>query len=92
MTAGTGVRHSEYTQGDKPRRFIQTWIVPSQRSLTPNYGSYNGQSTEGESELPTTHSRKNQLHHVVCNVLDKATRTPIEINQDLWPNWIWEKK
>ena len=36
MTAGTGVRNSEFNHGDTPLRFIQTWITPTERSLSPN--------------------------------------------------------
>jgi len=74
MTAGTGVRHSEFNQGDKPLRFIQTWIVPSQRGLAPNYGSCRGEELMKE--------KKNQIHHLVSNVEDSSTSTPVEINQD----------
>lgn len=73
MTAGTGVRHSEYNQGDSPLRFVQTWIVPNQSGLQPNYGSY-----AGDPDL-----RKNQLHHLVSNVKDTSTSTPVEVNQDV---------
>lgn len=73
MTAGTGVRHSEFNDGGTPLRFIQTWIVPSKGGLKPNYGSY-----AGDPDL-----RKNSLHHLVSNVEDKSTSTPVEINQDV---------
>jgi redox-sensitive bicupin YhaK (pirin superfamily) len=73
MTAGTGVEHSEYNNGDKPLRFIQTWIVPSKGGLKPNYGSG---SCSGDS-------RKNQLAHLVSDVTDKSTSTAVKINQDL---------
>jgi redox-sensitive bicupin YhaK (pirin superfamily) len=72
MTAGTGVRHSEFNNGDKPLRFIQTWIKPAASGLKSNYGSY-----IGDPEL-----RKNQLHHLVSNVKDESIKTPVEINQD----------
>lgn len=73
MTAGTGIRHSEFNHGDKPLRFIQTWILPSKSGLAPNYGSYVGDA----------HLRKNKLHHLVSNVIDSSVSTPVEINQDL---------
>jgi redox-sensitive bicupin YhaK (pirin superfamily) len=38
MSAGTGVRHSEYNASDKdPVHFLQIWIEPSQRSIEPSY-------------------------------------------------------
>lgn len=72
MTAGTGIRHSEFNHGDKPLRFIQTWIKPASSGLTPNYGSFRGDPN----------STKNQVHHLVSNVKDESTKTPVEINQD----------
>ena len=36
MTAGTGVTHSEYNASDMdPLHFLQIWIMPNQRGLTP---------------------------------------------------------
>lgn len=79
MTAGTGVMHSEKNEGDKPLRFIQTWIVPRERGLTPNYGSFDpSKECDGTSE-----TRKNSLQHLVSNVQDKSSTTPVAINQDL---------
>ena len=28
MSAGSGVRHSEFNHGDSPLRFIQCWVTP----------------------------------------------------------------
>ena len=73
MTAGSGVRHSEFNHGDEPLRFIQTWILPSERGLKPNYGSCFG-SAEG---------RNNNFQHLVSNIKDSTTLTPVKINQDV---------
>lgn len=72
MTAGSGLRHSEFNHGGKPLRFIQTWIKPSSYGLKPNYGSCTGSNEE----------RMNKLQHLVSNVKDLSTSTPVEIDQD----------
>ena len=78
MTAGTGVRHSEFNHHDsKPLRFIQTWIVPSRVGLSPNYGSYRGDTTNAKD------SRKNKVHHLVSNVKTSKANTPVQVNQDV---------
>ena len=42
MSAGTGVSHSEANHGGEPLRFVQSWILPRKRGLTPSYGSASG--------------------------------------------------
>ncbi|CAB9510427.1 Quercetin 2,3-dioxygenase [Seminavis robusta] len=73
MTAGRGVTHSEFNHGDKPLRFIQTWIVPSNRGLKPNYGSCTGGAE----------ARKNQFQHLVSDNKNDKVDTPVKISQDV---------
>jgi redox-sensitive bicupin YhaK (pirin superfamily) len=75
MTAGTGVRHSEFNHSEKPLRFIQTWIQPRRNGLSPNYGSYNASKECDE--------KKNQLVHLASDVEDSTVKTPVEVNQDV---------
>ncbi len=39
MSAGTGIRHSEYNQEDVTTKIFQIWIVPSQTGESPNWGA-----------------------------------------------------
>ena len=76
MTAGTGVEHSEHNNHpEKPLRCIQTWIVPSEYDLTPNYGSY--RITDSDLQ------KKNQWRHLVSNIKNTSAVAPVKINQDL---------
>lgn len=41
MSAGTGVTHSEFNPSkSEPVHFMQIWIVPSERNLTPSYAEW----------------------------------------------------
>jgi redox-sensitive bicupin YhaK (pirin superfamily) len=39
MSAGAGIRHAEYNLEQKPTRIFQIWIIPSQKSGSPAWGS-----------------------------------------------------
>lgn len=39
MSAGTGIRHSEYNLESKPTRIFQIWIIPTQRGGQPSWGA-----------------------------------------------------
>jgi redox-sensitive bicupin YhaK (pirin superfamily) len=74
MTAGTGVRHSEFNvHKTQPLRFIQSWITPRARGLRPNYGSM-----EGGNDSP----KVDAWGHLVSDTSEAATVTPVKINQD----------
>ena len=73
MTAGAGVSHSEHNlDPNNDLRFIQIWINPRKRGLRPNYGSFVGDEK----------SRLNRFAHLVSDVQDTSSSTPISINQD----------
>eukprot|EP00924_Labyrinthula_sp_SR-Ha-C_P002751 snap_masked-scaffold_13-processed-gene-6.26-mRNA-1 protein AED:0.01 eAED:0.01 QI:0/-1/0/1/-1/1/1/0/271 len=73
MTAGTGVYHSERNDNPTtPLRFIQMWVVPRQRGLEVNYGSYKGELQK----------RSSKIQHLASDVKSEAN-TPIKVNQDV---------
>lgn len=37
MSAGTGVRHSEWNHGDQPLHLYQIWVLPTEVGLKPEY-------------------------------------------------------
>lgn len=38
MSAGTGIRHSEYNKNkDKPVKFLQIWVLPDRQNIKPRY-------------------------------------------------------
>jgi quercetin 2,3-dioxygenase len=39
MSAGTGIRHSEYNLEPQPTRIFQIWILPTQKGGSPAWGS-----------------------------------------------------
>lgn len=42
MTAGTGIRHSEFNPSEtEPAHFLQIWLLPERRGLTPGYEQKN---------------------------------------------------
>lgn len=69
MSAGTGVYHSEYNQGNQTLRFLQIWIMPDKAGYTPDYGDYKF----------IWEDRKNQWLQIVTGSKGKA---PIRIHQD----------
>lgn len=69
MSAGTGVRHSEYNYSEGTARFLQIWILPDQKNLQPNYGDMRF----------TADQRQNKWLNVVSGMNGNA---PIKIHQD----------
>lgn len=39
MSAGTGIRHSEYNREDVTTRIFQIWIIPTRNGEAPNWGA-----------------------------------------------------
>lgn len=72
MTAGSGIHHSEHNLGKKPLRFVQIWLTPRRRGLTPQYGSYPGDAAK----------RANSWHHLVSDAANKSQKTPVSVQTD----------
>jgi quercetin 2,3-dioxygenase len=72
MTAGTGIRHSEYNyNSDRPVKFLQIWIIPGKRGLKPRYDQITLNDTD----------RKNKLRQIVSPDTDDEGAW---INQQAW--------
>jgi quercetin 2,3-dioxygenase len=71
ITAGTGIAHSEFNASKtEPVHFLQIWIVPEQRGLTPSYA---------EAVFPPE-TRQNQWRRLAGRNPDNGA---IHINQDV---------
>ena len=72
MSAGTGVMHSEYNNNpDKPVKFLQIWVFPNKKSVTPRY----------DQITLDTSDRKNKLQQVLSPNADDAG---VWIHQNAW--------
>jgi redox-sensitive bicupin YhaK (pirin superfamily) len=62
MSAGTGITHSEYNpSADKPLRFLQIWIRPAQKGVSPGYETLTVTPSGSLTALITPTGRDNTL-------------------------------
>ncbi len=72
MSAGTGVVHSEKNASrDKPVKFLQIWIFPNKKDVTPRYD---------QKKISVTET-KNQLQTIVSPI---GESDGVQIHQDAW--------
>jgi redox-sensitive bicupin YhaK (pirin superfamily) len=58
MSAGTGVRHSEFNASDsEPVHFLQIWIIPEKRGIAPSYEQKSFAASEKQGRLRLIGSR-----------------------------------
>ncbi|ATB32686.1 pirin family protein [Melittangium boletus] len=70
MTAGTGVLHSEMNSADEEVHFLQIWVLPERKGLTPDY----------EQKLFTREERQGGFRLVVS---PEGHNGSLRVNQDL---------
>lgn len=71
MSAGTGIRHSEYNHfKDKETNFLQIWIIPKKRNIQPRYDQKTFDPEERINKLQTVAAPDNE--------------NAVWINQDAW--------
>ena len=71
MSAGTGIRHSEYNASDdEPVHFLQIWVIPEERDIEPGY----------EQKAFADDERRGRLRLVASN---DARDGSLKIHQDV---------
>lgn len=74
MSAGTGIRHSEYNKNsDRPVKFLQIWVFPKEKGVKPRYGQIRLNSAD----------RLNKLQQIVS---PDPEDEGVWIHQDAWFN------
>lgn len=72
LSAGTGVTHSEYNKNDdKEVKFLQIWIFPKQKNVTPRYDQISIRDI----------AKENEFYQVLSPNKDDQG---VWINQDAW--------
>ncbi|WP_294000842.1 pirin family protein [Sphaerotilus sp.] len=77
MSAGTGVRHSEFNHSGAQTHLLQIWLLPAARDLTPSY----------DQQVITEADKRGRLHLVAAPAgSPDAARATLQINANarLW--------
>ena len=77
MTAGTGIRHSEYNPSKtEPVHLLQIWILPEQGGLTPSYEQKNfpAEDLQGRLRLVASPDGRDGSVHIHQNAAIYAAR------------------
>ena len=71
MSAGTGIFHSEYNRNkDKAVKFLQIWVFPNQRNVTPRY-----------DQITLSKTNNNQLQQILSPSADDEG---VWLHQNAW--------
>lgn len=95
MTAGTGIRHSEYNHSKAdPVHFLQIWIVPEKNGLDPSYEQKHFPETDRQDVLRLLGSRDGRDGSVIIHQdvnlygsllgVDKSVSFTIEEGRKVW--------
>jgi len=88
MSAGTGVRHSEFNPSrSEPVHFLQIWILPSERGLAPSYEQrhFGAEDKRGRLRLiaspdgATASVRLHQDARLYAGLFEGAERATLEL-------------
>ncbi|MET0534320.1 MAG: pirin family protein [Steroidobacter sp.] len=91
MSAGRGVQHSEFNpSAEKPAHFLQIWIMPNQRGVTPSYEQKHFAAEEKRGKLRLIASsdgadgsvRIHQNAKVYAGLFDGAEQAELAIAAD----------
>ncbi len=68
MSAGTGIRHSEYNHSaTEPVHFLQIWIEPERTGLTPSYAQVHVEPADRQGRLVLVASRDGRAGSLSLN-------------------------
>lgn len=91
MSAGTGVFHSEYNHNaDKDVKFLQIWIIPNQKEVTPRYDQISLENIRKQNEFyqilsPNKNDQGVWIHQNAwfhLGEFDKSTTTTYKLNDE----------
>lgn len=83
MSAGSGIRHSEFNNSDKePLEFLQIWIEPSVKGQTPSYQQKDFGQSEGLTQVISPDGLNDTLQvkqdmHLHQLILNKGQQTDL---------------
>ncbi|ASP47645.1 pirin family protein [Cognaticolwellia beringensis] len=81
MSAGKGIRHSEYNHSNKPTTLFQIWIEPNKQNVAPRWDSMKYPKTVNNSSLPMVVSGYEEDRHQTLFIQQQARIFAGKINK-----------